>query len=72
MWCELERFVRAHSDSSPHHEKVLECLLDCKKPSPESPSPKKGKKDKGGDSESKSDSTPASPDPALAWKELDK
>ena len=31
MWVEFERFVRSHSDTSPMHQKVLECLVECKK-----------------------------------------
>jgi len=31
MWTEFERFVRSHSDTSPMHQKVLECLVECKK-----------------------------------------
>ena len=31
MWAEFERFVRNHADTSPMHQKVLECLVDCKK-----------------------------------------
>lgn len=31
MWNEFERLVRAFSDASVQHEKVLECLLECKK-----------------------------------------
>ena len=68
MWAELEKFVRAHSDTSPYHEKVLECLLECKKPSAESASPKKGKAAK----EAAVADGPASPDPATAWTELDR
>ncbi|XP_022105376.1 integrator complex subunit 13-like [Acanthaster planci] len=32
MWAELEVLVRAHSSTSPAHEKILQCLLDCRKP----------------------------------------
>ncbi|BFZ08247.1 hypothetical protein BsWGS_11286 [Bradybaena similaris] len=32
LWAELETLVRAYSDTSPQHFKVLECLLECKKP----------------------------------------
>ncbi|XP_038061672.1 integrator complex subunit 13-like isoform X2 [Patiria miniata] len=32
MWSELEVLVRAHSNTSPAHEKILQCLLDCRKP----------------------------------------
>ena len=32
MWSELETLVRAHSATSPAHEKVLQCILDCRKP----------------------------------------
>lgn len=31
MWNEFERLVRAFSDASVMHDKVLECLLECKK-----------------------------------------
>jgi len=31
MWAEFERYVRSHSETSPMHQKVLECLVDCKK-----------------------------------------
>jgi len=31
MWAEFERFVRSHADTSPMHQKVLECLVECKK-----------------------------------------
>ena len=32
MWSELERFIRAHAGNSPAHQQVLECLLECKRP----------------------------------------
>ena len=41
MWSELEMLVKAYADTSPNHQKVLECLLDCKKPTAEDKSPKK-------------------------------
>ena len=41
MWSELEMLVKAYADTSPNHQKVLECLLDCKKPTAEEKSPKK-------------------------------
>ena len=47
MWSELESMVRAHSDTSPMHQKVLECLLECKKPSDDAKARKQG--DKGRD-----------------------
>ncbi|XP_076469020.1 integrator complex subunit 13-like [Babylonia areolata] len=34
LWGELENLVRAYSDTSPQHAKVLECVLECKKPGP--------------------------------------
>lgn len=43
MWSELEMLVQAYADTSPNHQKVLDCLLDCKKPT-EDKSPKKGDK----------------------------
>lgn len=45
FWNELETLIRFHSDTSPMHGKVLECLLDCKKPTEDSKtitSPKRG------------------------------
>lgn len=44
MWSELEMLIKGYADTSPNHQKVLECLLDCKKPTPEDKSPKKGDK----------------------------
>ena len=32
LWAELERFARAHKATSGQHAKVLDCLLECKKP----------------------------------------
>ena len=32
MWSELETLVRVNSTTSPAHEKVLQCILDCRKP----------------------------------------
>eukprot|EP00106_Octopus_bimaculoides_P016217 XP_014783659.1 PREDICTED: protein asunder homolog [Octopus bimaculoides] len=69
FWNELETLIRCYSDSSPMHEKVLECLIDCKKPSEDSrtlPSPKRTAdkafaKDKLDASESEQ-----------SWKEFDK
>lgn len=31
MWNELERFVRAYSNTSASHGKVLECVMECKR-----------------------------------------
>ena len=36
MWSELEKFVDAHVSNSRNHAKVLECLLECKRPAEES------------------------------------
>lgn len=33
MWSELEALVQAHAGTSDMHQKVLDCLLECKKPS---------------------------------------
>lgn len=44
MWSELEMLIKSYADTSPNHQKVLECLLDCKKPMPDDKSPKKGDK----------------------------
>ncbi|XP_070558814.1 integrator complex subunit 13-like [Ptychodera flava] len=43
MWSELETLVRSCSDLSPAHEQVLECLLECRKPSEENPKTSKRK-----------------------------
>ncbi|CAI9740400.1 Hypothetical predicted protein [Octopus vulgaris] len=69
FWNELETLIRCYSETSPMHEKVLECLIDCKKPTEDSrtlPSPKRSAdkafaKDKVDASESEQ-----------SWKEFDK
>lgn len=33
MWSELEALIQAHAGTSEMHQKVLDCLLECKKPS---------------------------------------
>ncbi|XP_006814307.1 integrator complex subunit 13-like [Saccoglossus kowalevskii] len=33
MWSELEMLVRSCSDLSPAHESILDCVVDCRKPS---------------------------------------
>lgn len=58
MWSELETLVRMHSGTSEMHGKVLECLLECKKPSDEKRRTEKGKEEL---SEVES-----------AWKDLDR
>ena len=35
MWSEMEALVQAHAGTSDMHQKILECLLECKKPSDE-------------------------------------
>ena len=37
MWSEMEVLVRAASSTSPAHQQVLECLLDCRKPALDDP-----------------------------------
>lgn len=65
MWAELESLIRAHADSSPQHQRVLECLLKCKKPTDDArSSPKKTK-------EEKSEKDPST-DQSYAWQELDR
>ena len=39
LWAELESYVRAHSASSPQHQSVLDCLLECKRPDDTSAKP---------------------------------
>ena len=58
--------VRAHADTSPMHQKVLDCLLDCKKPSDDMKGRKPG--EKMGGREERMDTT----EMENTWKELDK
>jgi hypothetical protein len=65
MWSELESLIRAHADTSPQHQRVLECLLKCKKPTDDTKSsPKKSK-------EEKMEVEPGT-EQSYAWKELEK
>ena len=59
MWSELETLVRAHVSTSDEHGQVLECLLECKKPSDDKRKTDKGAKDELSEVES-------------AWKDLDR
>lgn len=59
MWSELETLVRAHAGTSDQHGKVLDCLLECKKPSDDRKRAEKGNKEELGEVES-------------AWKDLDR
>ncbi|ESO95710.1 hypothetical protein LOTGIDRAFT_116674, partial [Lottia gigantea] len=44
LWSELEQMASPHSDSSTEHAEILQCILDCKRPSDETKaSPKKEK-----------------------------
>ena len=61
MWAELEVFVRKHCDTSANHGKVLECLLECKKPSEESKPVTTPKKEKA---------EPANPE--QSWRDLER
>ena len=64
MWAELEKLVRAHSDTSDNHNKVLACLLECKKPTEEPKvSPKKAASEKIKEEKE---------DPELAMREHDR
>ena len=36
MWSELEKYIEVHVNNSANHAKVMECLLECKKPTEES------------------------------------
>ena len=60
MWAELESFVRAHADTSPMHQRILECLLECKKISPDDVKPKK------------TEQSQEISDAESAWKDLDR
>ncbi|KAK3101422.1 hypothetical protein FSP39_003458 [Pinctada imbricata] len=65
MWSELESLIRAHSETSPQHKAVLDCLLECKKPSPEdSKSPKK--------IPAKEEKMDMDSDQEKTWKELER
>ncbi|XP_064633447.1 integrator complex subunit 13-like [Lineus longissimus] len=66
MWSEMETLVRAHVDASPNHERVLECLLLCRKQDGEVKGHKKGQEVKV--KEEKMETNEAEP----AWKDLDK
>lgn len=60
MWSEMEALVQAHAGTSDMHLKILECLLECKKPSDEKrKADKLAVKDELSEVES-------------AWKDLDK
>ena len=66
MWAELEKFVRAHAGSSSMHQRVLDCVLDCKRPSPDEG--RGGSPGAGGD-----DRKPSLLElEQAAWKELDR
>jgi hypothetical protein len=67
MWSEMEALVRAHVNSSPNHERVLECLMLCRKQDSDGKGHKKGQ-DKVTVKEEKMETNEAEP----AWKELDK
>ncbi|XP_052284030.1 integrator complex subunit 13-like isoform X16 [Dreissena polymorpha] len=61
MWSELETLVRAHANTSEAHKRVLECLLECKKPSDD-----RRKLDKTGSGKEDLSEVES------AWKDLDK
>ena len=62
MWSELEKLIGSHSNNSTNHQKVLECLMECKRPSEGSGSPtKKPEKPLPADSEAEQ-----------AWKQFDR
>lgn len=67
MWSELEKFIRAHSDTSPMHHKILECLLECKKPEDIKPLEQPKLK-----TESVKEEKPSEVQLDLAWKEYDR
>ncbi|KAL4225921.1 hypothetical protein ACF0H5_013909 [Mactra antiquata] len=60
MWSELEGLVQAHSTTSENHQKILDCLLECKKPSDD-----RRKSEKLSIKEERSEAE-------SAWKDLDK
>lgn len=64
MWCELESLIRAYAETSPQHQEVLTCLLDCKRPSDDSKTTSK----KSAPKEEKMDTV----DTEQTWKELEK
>ncbi|XP_052780061.1 integrator complex subunit 13-like isoform X2 [Mya arenaria] len=61
MWQELETLVSAHAGTSENHKRVLECLLECKKPSDD-----KRRLDKSGQAKEEISEAES------AWKDLDK
>ncbi|GAB1610976.1 integrator complex subunit 13 [Argonauta hians] len=69
FWNELETLVRCYSDTSPMHEKVLDWIKNCKKPSEDSrtlTSPKRT-----ADKAFSKDKTDSS-EPDQGWKDFDK
>lgn len=63
MWAELENLIRAHVDSSPKHQRVLDCPLKCKKPSDDVKSSPSSTTEAGQETNT---------DQYYAWKELDR
>lgn len=63
MWAELENLIRAHVDSSPKHQRVLDCPLKCKKPSDDVKSSPSSTTEAGQETNT---------DQNYAWKELDR
>ena len=73
MWSELEQLVRAHVDNSEDHQKILECILECRQPDSSS--------GKAGGSPTKRSASQAAvvkeekmdtSDPDSAWAEINK
>lgn len=66
VWNELEKLIRCQAGNSPGHQKVLECLLECKRPSESgssSPSKKSANLEKVPSQDSEAEQ---------AWKQYDR
>ncbi|XP_021342348.1 protein asunder homolog isoform X1 [Mizuhopecten yessoensis] len=66
MWSELEALVGAHASTSPMHQRILDCILDCKKTDDSKPSPRKGEKSV------KEEKMDVESQAEQSWKELEK
>lgn len=65
LWNELESLVRSNSDLSSQHEKVLGCLLECKKPSNLSEDPRTSPRQPSDSTEALDDHSQGLTDPSL-------
>ncbi|XP_025047520.1 integrator complex subunit 13 isoform X5 [Alligator sinensis] len=71
MWNELETLVRAHTNNSDKHQRVLECLLACRsKPPEEEERKKRGRKRE--EKEDKSEKSGKDYEPDKPWQESER